>query len=109
MALPAGKINAVQIITNSTVTVTSILIRPWVGRMTFQAHGQVSADTGAATILIEASLDNAQFLLLGTLTLTLGTATTSDGIAVDAPWRFMRARITAISGTDATVNVFAGG
>ncbi len=109
MGSPGGKISAVQILTDSITTDTSDSIKGWTGRMTFQAHGLVSASTGAATILIEGSLDDSQFLLLGTLTLALTTAASSDGIAVDAPWRFMRARISAISGTDATVQVFAGG
>ncbi len=109
MAEPGGKLNVVQIITNAIATDTSAVIEPWSGRMTFQAHGQTSAGAGTATILIEASLDNTNFITLGTLSLTLATTTSSDGIAIDAPWQFIRARITVITGTDATVNVFAGG
>jgi len=104
------KIDVVQVITDSITTSTSILIQPWNGRMTFQANGATSAGAGTATILIEASLDNTNFILLGTLTLSwTNPALGSDGIAIDAPWQFIRARITALTGTDATINVFAGG
>lgn len=82
---------------------------------TFQASGATSAGVGAATILIEVSdaltrpTSNAQFMTMGTITLTLGTTTTADGFASDAAWRWVRARITAISGTDAAVTVLMGG
>jgi hypothetical protein len=104
-----GKISVYQIITNSIATDTSELVEPWSGRMTFQANGTTSAGAGTATVLVEGSLDNTTFLLLGTLTLAFTTTAGGDGVAVDAPWSYMRMRITAITGTDATINGYVGG
>ena len=77
--------------------------------MSFQAFGQTSAGAGSSTIDPEASLDGTNFFSLGTITLTLSTTTSSDGFAITAPYRFLRANVTAISGTDATVTVLMGG
>lgn len=68
--------------------------------------------TGAvtATVVIEYSNDgvNALSTVGGTITLS-GTTTSSDGFTTsDAPWKFARARTTAISGTGATVQVYYG-
>ena len=64
--------------------------------------------TGAvgATIVIEMSNDGVNPLSTpaGTITLS-GTTSNADGFVTDAAWKFIRARITAISGTGATVNV----
>jgi len=72
---------------------------------TFQASGAVSASTGAATIAVEVSNDNSNWLTLATISLTLGTSSTSDGFASVAPWAYMRGNVTAISGTNAAVSL----
>lgn len=76
------------------------------GGRTFQA---VITGTGVvtATVIIEASNNGIDFLTLGTITLS-GTNTTNDGFASSAAWVFHRARLTAISGTDASVTVLMG-
>lgn len=62
--------------------------------------------TGAvsATVIIEASNDGASAVAtpLGTITLT-GTNADSDGFANAEPWKFIRARVSALSGTGAVV------
>lgn len=67
--------------------------------------------TGAvtATVVIDVSNDgvNAIATALGTITLS-GTTSSSDGFVTNAPWKYVRARVTAISGTGATVNVNLG-
>lgn len=62
--------------------------------------------TVTATITLEVSNDAtfAVATLLGTITLT-GTTSSSDGFTTDAPWKYVRAAVTAITGTGATVNV----
>lgn len=64
--------------------------------------------TGAvtATVVIDVSNDGtyAVSTTLGTITLS-GTNSSSDGFTTNAPWKYVRARVTAISGTGATVNV----
>ena len=44
---------------------------------------------------------------LGTITLT-GTNSSSDGFTTQAPWRYVRANVTAITGTGASLNVLMG-
>lgn len=71
-----------------------------------RAFQAVVAGTGAvsATVLVEVSNNNVDFLTLGTITLS-GTTRATDGFASDAPWRFIRGNVTAISGTSASVNL----
>lgn len=81
-----------------------------VGRstQTFQAVGQTASGAGSATIKIQVSNNGTNWLDLGTITLTLGTSAASDGFAAYAPWAYVRANITAISGTGAAVTVTVG-
>ncbi len=76
---------------------------------TFQA---VVSGTGAvtATVDIEYSNDgtNAVDTVGGTITLS-GTTVHSDGFtSQNAPWKYVRANVTAVSGTGATVQVYMG-
>lgn len=76
---------------------------------TFQA---VVTGTGAvtATVTIECSNDGATWLstVAGTITLS-GTTSSNDGFTTTAaPWKYVRANVTAISGTSATVQVYMG-
>lgn len=88
-------------------------------KATFSANGETSAGAGTAVVSIEVSnvetpstavsADGyADWLVAGTITLTLSATMSSDGFALDAPWRWCRANITSISGTDATVSVLKG-
>jgi hypothetical protein len=72
---------------------------------TFQA---TVSGTGAvtATVLIQCSNDGTNWLTLGTITLT-GTTSATDGFASAAPWAFVRANVTARTGTGAAVTVEA--
>ena len=80
---------------------------------TFQA---IVTGTGAvsATVVIQVSNQEATFngdksnwITLGTISLS-GTTTSTDGFTTTAPWRYVRANITAVAGTDATVEVIMG-
>ena len=76
---------------------------------TFQA---IVSGTGAvsATVDIEYSNDgvNALDTVGGTITLS-GTTSHTDGFtSQNAPWKYVRANVTAISGTGATVQVYMG-
>jgi hypothetical protein len=70
---------------------------------TFQA---TVTGTGAvtATVVIDCSNDGSNWCAtaLGTISLS-GTTSSSDGFTTTAPWKYIRARVTAISGTGATV------
>jgi len=73
------------------------------GPQTYQA---TVAGTGAvtATVNIEVSNDASNWVVLGTITLS-GTTSATDGLAANAPWKNVRANVTAISGTSAAVSV----
>lgn len=99
--------SVVKLLTDSITTDTGALIpiSTTQGRV-FQA---VVVGTGAqtATIVIEVSLDGTNVVTLGTITLS-GTTTATDGFATTAVWPFVRARVSAVSGTGATIQVYAG-
>jgi hypothetical protein len=75
------------------------------GKHTFQG---VVDGTGAvtATIIVEGSVDNINWVTLGTITLS-GTTSANDGFTSTA-WPYVRARVpTVLTGTGATVNVYS--
>lgn len=75
---------------------------------TFQA---IINGTGAitATVIIDCSNDgiNACTTVLNTITLS-GTTATSDGFATTASWKYVRARVTAVTGTISSIYVKMG-
>jgi hypothetical protein len=90
--------------------------RPTSPNVTLHAYGETSAGSGAATIIIEvtnieapATATTVDWVTACTISLTLGTTRTGDACTIAAPWRLIRARVSAISGTDASVNVRIGG
>lgn len=101
------------LLTAATTTATSQAFKPITVPRTYHAFGETSAGAGAATIVIdvsnvEAPATDADWIVMGTITLTLGTTRTGDGFTSTSAWRNVRARITAISGTNASVNVRMG-
>lgn len=115
-ALKTSKgVSTTQLLTDVTATGAGAKTSPRCVNRTFQAMGQTSAGSGSATIIIEASNKaapvegtNVDWTTLGTITLTLGTTQTNDAFVSAASWRWVRARVSAISGTDATVNAYVG-
>ena len=77
-------------------------------RLSFQAYGTTSSGSGTAVISVQVSNDGSNWLSLGTISLTLGTSSTSDGFVDDAPWAFVRGNITTLTGTTATVSLVMG-
>lgn len=95
---------------------TTTATGPWVKcngpAQTYQAVANGTAGAFSATVVIEVSNDGVTPLQnpMGTITLA-GTATTanSDGFTTAyAPWAWVRARVTAISGTGASVSTWMG-
>lgn len=74
----------------------------------YSAFQAVVEGTGTvtATVDIEVSNDgvNAVDTVMGTITLS-GTTSHSDGFTSDAPWKYVRAVTSNVTGTNATVNV----
>lgn len=96
-----------------TTTGTDGTFTPACLNRTFMANGTTSAGAGAATIDIEATNEAVPTstdwtVVLGSISLTLSTTKTSAGFVSFAPWRNVRANVTAISGTNATVTVWLG-
>ena len=56
----------------------------------------------SATVVFEVSINGVGWLTLATVTLS-GTTTATDGFAAVGGWPNVRARVSAISGTDAAV------
>lgn len=76
---------------------------------TFHAYGTTSAGSGAATIKVQVNAGGtSSWVDACTITLTLGTAVTSDGCAMSAGWPLVRGNVTALSGTTATVSLDMG-
>lgn len=106
VVVKSGKVS--NVVTGVTTTDTGDWIYKDAPKTTIQA---TVTGTGAvtATVVIDCSNDgvNACATALGTISLS-GTTSASDGFTTDAPWKFIRARTTAISGTGATVVVLKG-
>ena len=102
-------IRTISLLTGATGTGAGAAFGPFDSpSMTFQAVGTVSTSIGAATVKIQVSNDGTNWIDLGTITLTLATSASSDGLSAFAAWAYVRANVTAISGTDATVTVTMG-
>jgi hypothetical protein len=100
----------------STVVTTGVASSPIMKESPYSAYQAIVTGTGAvtATVLIQVSNEEATFngtkanwITAGTITLT-GTTTATDGFVTEATWRYVRANVTAASGTGATVEVIAG-
>lgn len=65
--------------------------------------------TGAvsATVIVQVSNNGLHFITLATITLS-GTSSDADGFVADEAWQYVRGKVTAISGTGATVTLTMG-
>ncbi|MGZ5799280.1 MAG: hypothetical protein ACXWJZ_01445 [Burkholderiaceae bacterium] len=100
--------NVSNIGTSVTTTDTSAVVYKNSPKGAIQAT-VVGTGTVTATVIIDCSNDGVNWCAtpLGTITLS-GTTSSSDGFVTDAPWKYVRRRVTAISGTGATVDVSIG-
>lgn len=82
----------------------------------YGAFQAIVTGTGAvtATINIDVSNEeltgqgtNSNWITMGTITLS-GTTSATDGFNTICPWRFVRANVTALTGTGAKVQVIMG-
>lgn len=107
------KIRSDKILEAATATGAGKIRTAWTPNLTFEAVG-VASGVGAVEVRIEASLvvnplDDEDFVELGTITLVLLAGKISDGFAIDASWRHIRANVISISGSNAQVDVYMGG
>lgn len=83
--------------------------------LTFEAPGPgatvqarvVGDGAVTATVVVQVSNFDGPWLTLGTLTLS-GTNVATAGLALDAHWAYIRADLTALTGTGAEVDVIMG-
>lgn len=92
----------------ATTVTTGDFVETKTGGFSVSVSGKTTSGSGAATVVIEGSHDGITPVTLATVTLTLGTATTSDGFAGAVSWRYLRARLSAISGTGSEINATVG-
>lgn len=97
-----------KLVDAKTITGADTAVDFPVGTKTYQASGATTAGAGSATIEVQGSLDNSNFDVIGTITLTLGTASTSDSFTSDDRYKYLRGEVTAISGTGAAVSLIVG-
>src|SRR6266850_1094733 len=100
VSIKCGKV--MDLLQNAITTVTG----DWKYKDGTEASYQaVVSGTGSvsATVIIEVSNDG-----INAISTPLGTITDSDGFTSNAPWKFVRARVSAISGTGATVSINTG-
>lgn len=104
------KVGVLPLLTAATSSsATSSGVEPYHTNRSFEAFGSTASGSGAATILIEVqNSENSDWHTLCTFTLTLGTSVAGDGAVSNAAWRYVRARVTALSGTGASVSVNMG-
>lgn len=92
---------------------------PWSDELSFQAVGRTTDGAGTAVVQIQVSnvpepTEDGHWLTAIEISLTddkaIGDAgDVSDGQQIDACWRWVRAVVTEITGTGATVDVYMGG
>lgn len=76
---------------------------PW--EKSCQATGETTAGAGATAVEIQVSNDGSFWMVAGTISLTLSTTEATDGFAINALWKYLRANVSSISGTGAYVTV----
>jgi hypothetical protein len=108
VCIKSGRVYNLYTEPGTTTTSTSLSVYKDSPTSTFQAN-VVGTGAVTATVVIEGSNDNTYWVstVLGTITLS-GTTSSTDGFTTSAPWKYVRARTTAISGTGATVQVYMG-
>jgi hypothetical protein len=96
----------------ATTTATGPWVKCYGPAQTYQAVANGTAGAFSATVVIEVSNDGATAVgtPLGSISVSgTATAAASDGFTTAyAPWAWVRARVTAISGTGANVSTWMG-
>lgn len=103
-----GKVHTVSLLDAVIATGAGNVHQPWGVKRTFHIVGVVSATTGNATVQVQVSNDNVNFIDLHEFVLALTTSELSDKFEMDSPWRYVRGNVSVISGTDATIDLIMG-
>ena len=79
-----------------------------ISNRTVQVTGKTTSGSGSAVVDIEVSNDGLAWIVVGTVTVALGTTYNTDGFVFNAPWGKVRANIKTLIGTGAEVTVTLG-
>ena len=92
------------VLENATAPITGGSVPLNVAQATFQAT-VAGTGTVSATVVVQVSNSlDLGWTDLATITLS-GSSIATDGFAINAPWSMVRAKVTAIAGTNAKVTV----
>jgi len=107
--ISSGLVRAMVGTEGTTVNVTGGAIVKESPTTSFQAILNLTSGSGTATVTIEASNDGVHWnsTPLGTITLS-GSDGEADGFTSSAPWKYVRAEVSGLTGTGATVKVLQG-
>ena len=104
--LSFADVRGITLLDGATATGTSTLtINDAPADKSCQASASTSSGTGSAVVDIEGSNDNSNWITLGTITLSPTTSGVTDGFAINAIWRNIRANLSTVSGTGSSVTV----
>lgn len=92
-----------QLLSSTVAVVGPLNDVPSVGLRSFQHTLTSTAGNCTATVAIEVSADGTNFMNLSTTTFSSAASPQFDGFTSQAPWPFVRANLTAITGTGARV------
>jgi hypothetical protein len=85
-------------------------------KRSFQVRGYMDAGVGTVTVQIQASnipvpdeTTDDDWFSLADVTIALSTTPANDAFTTDAPYRHVRAKVTAITAVDAHADCYMGG
>ena len=98
-------IQGMRLLDDVTTTGEGAIHSPDFASKTFQLEGSTSSGVGAAAVKVEASHSGrvGTWEEVGSITLTLGTTTTSDSFSTVSIYKHYRGNVVSISGTGAKV------
>ena len=101
-----GKITGYLGVTSNQSGAAHYKDSPW---STYQAVLTTTSGSGTATVNVYGSNDGVNFCntAIGTITLS-GVSGTNDGFTVTAPWKYVKAILTSLTGTGAACYVTQG-
>lgn len=102
------RINRHNILVAATATGAGATVDGIGAAKTYQVVGATTAGSGSAVVAIQCSNDGSNWDTLGTITLTLSTTSSSNSFASSDRCYRIRANVTTLSGTGASVSVYAG-
>jgi hypothetical protein len=79
---------------------------PLRGLRTFGSTLTCTSGNCTATVLFEVSMDKVAWVTMATTTYSSAASPQADGFVSDSTWPYVRASVTAISGTGAAVSAY---